>query len=141
MSFFSSITQAVSLVFDSSSAAMTAKDVYSNGGTIREAITTFASETDNSVDDKIVEEICDWVELGIDSLYSLSQHLGTAIEVSEKLSPIVADKLRLASNIIEIRGPDTIASLRGFARKATELAELLEREGGPDADSNDNANK
>lgn len=135
MSLFSSLSTLFSVAMDSSSAAMAAKEKVEQGGTVRQVLETFARETNNQIDDRVVEELSDWAEVLVDSTRIAAVYALRVAARSEEYLPKAADGLRRVADTIEIQGPELASFARAFSSKAAELADILESQGGPVADS------
>jgi len=135
MSLFSSMSSLISVAIDSSSAAMAAKAKADSGGTVREILETFAAETDNNLDDRVVEELVEWAEISVEVLRGLASYAVQAARSSEEYIPTTTGVLRSVANRIEIQGPEIASFIRLVSVKASELADTLENQGGPVADS------
>ena len=137
MSLFSTLSSVVGFAINGSSAASAAKEKMDEGGTVREIITVFAEKTDNEIDDRAVEEICEGVEqimevTRIAAVYGLR----VAARADEYL-PSATGALRQAADLVEIQGPQLAGLARSFSQRASRLADILESQGGPSAYSDD----
>jgi len=137
LSFFSSLSSVVGFAINGSSAASAAKQKMDEGGTVREIITVFAEKTDNEIDDRAVEEICEGVEQVMEVTRIAAVYgLRVAARADEYL-PRATGALRQAADLVEIQGPQLAGFARSFSQRASHLADILESQGGPSAYSDD----
>lgn len=135
MGLFSSISTFASFAFDSSSAARVAKEKYENGGSVSDVIHTFASETDNSIDDAVVEEICEWAEAGVGLARTVGIYaLMIAIRI-DRAGPQITNNARIFADAIENHGPELAQIARSVAQYSSHMADLLETEGSPSSEN------
>jgi hypothetical protein len=135
MGLFSSVSTFASLAFDSSSAALVAKEAYENGGSVSDVIRTFALETDNSVDDAVVEEICEWAEAGVGLARTVGIYALMAAIRIDRAGPKITNNARIFADAIENQGPELAQIARSVAQYSSRMADLLEMEGNPSSEN------
>lgn len=134
MSVFSSLASVIGFALNGSSAAAKAKAKMDSGGTIREIITVFARETDNQLDDRAVEEICNSIEDVMETTRILAVYgLRIAARADDYL-PRATETLRMVAEKIDEQGPQIANTARLFSQRASALADILEQQGGPRLD-------
>lgn len=122
MGFISTLSKALSIASETSSAVSSAKEVLNSGGSIAQAVEAFVGETDTPVDDAVFESL---VEYSV-KLAEWSKNAGVyAIKASGRIDANMQQYISKGRTLLdqaEELQPEIRKGLQHFAKAASRLS-------------------
>ena len=123
LSVLSLVWSASDQVGDALGAGQTA---YAQGKPLADVVREVARATDNTIDDKVAEELVDAVETSVGLVRDAARALQTTAKLIEENAPFVLAELRSAVDSLEARSDEIADQARQVANTSEGIATWLE---------------